>query len=73
MKAAVRGARRPLALAPAAALLALAATALAHAHPPRPHHFAGPFAAPATAAFLRTRSGEISAAAYNLRTGRLFL
>ena len=73
MKAAVRAARRPLALGPAVALLALAATALAHGPPPRPQHFAGPFANPAMAAYLNSRGGEITAAAYNVASGRLFL
>ena len=69
-------ARRPLALAPAAALLALSAAAGAHAahhHHHGRHHFRGPFATPAMAAYLSTRGGEITAAAYNLKTGRLFL
>jgi hypothetical protein len=65
---------RPLVFGSAAALLALAATATAHS---RPHHHRppprGPFASTAMAAYLGTRSGDITAAAYNLKTGRLFL
>jgi hypothetical protein len=68
-----RAARRPLVLLPAAALLALSATALAHGHAVKRQHLRGPFATAAMAAFLSTRSGEITAAAYNVRTGRLFL
>ena len=75
MRAGARGRRlrRPLVLGPAAALLALAATAAAHSvhhHRPRLH---GPFATPPMTAYLSTRSGDITAAAYNLNTGRLFL
>jgi hypothetical protein len=67
--------RRPLALAPAAALIALAA-ASAHAgitpsqHRPQPP---GPFASTAMAAYLKTRAGLITAAAYNIKTKRLFI
>jgi hypothetical protein len=66
--------RRTLVLGPAAALLALAASAAAHGG--HHHHrttLRGPFATPAMAAFLKTRSGDITAAAFNLKTGRLFL
>jgi hypothetical protein len=68
--------RRPLVLGPAAALLALAATAAAHGGVHHHHHrprLRGPFANAAMAAYLSTRSGDITAAAYNLKTGRLFL
>jgi hypothetical protein len=33
----------------------------------------GPFVTPAMRAFLATRSGDVSAAVYNLKTGRLFI
>lgn len=61
-------------LGPAAALLALAASAAAHAgHHHQRTRLRGPFATPAMAAYLSTRSGDITAAAFNLKTGRLFL
>ncbi|HEY1775172.1 MAG TPA: serine hydrolase [Solirubrobacteraceae bacterium] len=66
--------RRPLVLGPAVALLALAATAAAHGGHHHQHtRLRGPFATPSMAAFLKTRSGDITAAAFNLKTGRLFL
>jgi hypothetical protein len=72
--ASVRGARRALALGPAAAVLVLAATALAHGHHHvAPHRFAGPFANAEMAAYLNSRGGEVTAAAFNVQTGRLFL
>jgi beta-lactamase class A len=48
----------------------LEAGAAAAGHPRRPH---GPFATKAMRTFLRARSGDITAAVYNLRTRRLFL
>ena len=78
MRAPRRAVRRPLVLAPAVALLALAA-ASAHAgatssqHPARPPAPAGPFASTAMAAFLKTRAGAVTAAAYNIKTKRLFI
>jgi hypothetical protein len=73
VRASVRGARRALALGPPAALLALAASALAHGFHARPHPFAGPFANTAMSAYLHSRGGEVTAAAFNVDTGRLFL
>jgi len=75
--AAVRAARRPLALAPAAALVVLAA-ASAHAGASVGRYVAaakppGPFASAAMAAYLHTREGAITAAAYNIKTKRLFI
>jgi hypothetical protein len=76
--AALRAARRPLALAPAAALIVLAA-ASAHAgatvgkHVPAAARPPGPFASAAMAAYLHTREGAITAAAYNIKTRRLFI
>ena len=77
MTAAVRAARRPLALAPAAALVVLAA-ASAHAGASVGRYVAaakppGPFASAAMAAYLHTREGAITAAAYNIKTKRLFI
>jgi hypothetical protein len=61
-------------LGPAAALLALAVSAAARAgHHHQRTRLRGPFATPAMAAYLSTRSGDITAAAFNLKTGRLFL
>ena len=61
--------------APAAAVLAFAATS-AHAGPQvtsPPPLAPGPFAQPAMQTFLKTRSGDITAAVYNLKSGRTFL
>jgi hypothetical protein len=54
----------------AAVLLASPATASTRHHQRHPR---GPFASAAMSAFLRTRAGDITAAVYNVRTGRLFL
>jgi len=77
VSAAARAVRRPLALAPAAALLALAAahagaTPSQHATlaPAKPR---GPFASAAMAAYVKTRAGAITAAVYNIKTKRLFI
>lgn len=63
--------------APSAALAAtLVAAAAATAHTPPtvpPPPPPGPFAQPAMKAFLRTRSGEITAAVYDVVAGRTFL
>jgi uncharacterized RmlC-like cupin family protein len=53
----------------AAALLASPSNARTRHH----RHPRGPFATAAMTAFLRTRVGSITAAVYNVRTGRLFL
>ena len=58
-----------------AVLAAAAVAALAVAVPATAKHRmrpSGPFATTAMRAFLATRSGDISAAVYNLKTGRLF-
>jgi hypothetical protein len=77
VKARARAARRPLALAPAAALLVLAVShagaAAAHHGAPAPLKPPGPFASTAMSAFLKTRAGAITAAAYDLRTKRLYI
>jgi hypothetical protein len=81
VKPGLAAARRPLALFPATALLVLAvasAHAGAAASKPKPKakpHTAlrGPFATAAMAAYLRTRGGDITAAAYNIKTKRMFI
>jgi hypothetical protein len=64
--------RRAAAALAAAALTVLAAFAIPATakQGKRPH---SPFATASMRAFLATRSGDITAAVYNLRTGRLFL
>jgi Beta-lactamase enzyme family len=58
----------------AAAAVALLATALsASVATARPRAHPGPFVTAAMATFLRTRAGDITAAVYNERSGRLFL
>ena len=68
---------RRLAASLAASAAALALTvSQAHAGPQiprRPPLPPGPFAEPAMEAFLSTRSGDITAAVYNLETARTFL
>jgi hypothetical protein len=62
--------------AAAVAALLLAAAPLASPATARTTHHRrprGPFASAAMAAFLRTRVGSVTAAVYNVRTGRLFL
>ncbi|HEX4033260.1 MAG TPA: serine hydrolase [Solirubrobacteraceae bacterium] len=66
---------RRLAAALAAAALAMT-VAQAHAGPQVPRHPPlppGPFAEPATQASLSGRSGDITAAVFNLKSGRTFL
>ncbi len=75
--ATARAARWPLALAPAAALLALAAAG-AHATPSQhatlwPAKPRGPFASAEMEAFMQTRAGAVTAAAYNIKTKRMFI
>ena len=58
----------------AAAAVALLATALsASVATARPRAHPGPFVPAAMTTFLRTRAGNITAAVYNERSGRLFL
>jgi beta-lactamase class A len=70
-------ARRVTAALAASAAAALVLTvAQAHAGPQIPGRSPlppGPFAEPAMQAFLSTRSGDITAAVYNLKSGRTFL
>jgi hypothetical protein len=54
-------------------VLSLAVAAASIAASRRSHQYRGPFVAAAMQAFLRTRAGDITAAAYNIKTGRLFL
>ena len=70
--------RRVCAAVASAALIALSVVAIpATARPPASAKHAtapgGPFVTAAMRAFLATRSGDITAAAYNVETGRLFL
>jgi hypothetical protein len=67
--------RLAAALTACAAALALV-VAQAHAGPQvpsRPPRPPGPFAEPAMQAFLSARAGDITAAVYNLKSGRIFL
>jgi hypothetical protein len=57
----------------AAALIALAASAIATAAPTPLKQPLGPFATAAMRTFLATRGGDITAAAYDVKTKRLFL
>ena len=57
----------------AAAAVALATALFASAASGRPPPRRGPFVTPAMTAFLRTRAGNITAAVYNVGSGRLFL
>jgi hypothetical protein len=70
--------RRVCAAVASAALIALSVVAIpATARPPASAKHAtapgGPFVTASMRAFLATRSGDITAAAYNVETGRLFL
>ena len=66
-------ARRARGIGAALAIVALSLALATSSVAAKRRHFRGPFANAAMRAFLRTRQGDITAAAYNLRTRRLFL